>query len=171
MEKEVALQAPWILCFRRLKQLFQYDSDVQVERGNNDEEIKLYVKGTHKAEALNQLLWKEKQFGNITVKITIIPDNEDVEATYTELFEDAFKGNPVFRFGKHVSGQLGTFDFIVFTAIPAQYYSDNLFDYKGCTTELFEDMAKDIFDVGDDAVRFCSDVPPFPDGTYTTNPY
>lgn len=170
MAKEVTLQAPWILYFRRLKQLFQYDTDVRVERGDSDEEIYLYVNGIHKYEALDKLIQKEKQFGNITVKITIVPDN-DVEATWTELFEDAFKGNPVFKFGKHVSGQLGTFDFIVFTAIPAQYYSDNLFDYKGCTTELFEDMAKDIFEIGDDAVRFCSDVPPSPDGTYTTNPY
>ena len=156
-DKKLKLQAPWTILYDRLCALFKHDDEVRVEY-DDEYTIKIYVDNNRKCDALAMILPPEKTYGNVTVKIQVIPANADGEPTYSELFADAFANNPIFSYAKHFEGQLGTWDYVVFTPVIAQYYSDNMFDINGCTSELYQDLAKDVFDNCLHTVHFCTDL-------------
>ena len=159
-ENNVKLSPPWNVYYKKINALFERDPEVTVQFDEENYEIKVFVDGNErKYEAISVLLPTEKVFGNVTVKTNVVPSNMDVERTWTDLFTEAFDGNPIFSYGEHVTGPLGTFDYIVFEGIVAQYYSDNLFDINGMTSDLFQNIAEDVFETGDDAVCFCTDTP------------
>jgi hypothetical protein len=157
-EAKLKYASPWVIYYRRIEALFKHDPEVDVTYNEEDNEIKILVKNDRKYDAICVLFPVEKRFGNVTFKITVIPSNDDTEPTWSDLFNDAFGGNPIFSYAEHVDTSLGTFDYIVFNEPAAQYFSDNLSDIRGVTTELYQDIAKEIFDTGKEAVCFCTDV-------------
>ena len=70
------LSPPWVVYYRKLSAFFREDSEVKITYDDIEQEIKLYVDNAEKAVALENLLPKEQNFGNVTLYITIVPANK-----------------------------------------------------------------------------------------------
>jgi len=153
----VKLATPWSTYYKELEILFGRDPEIRILYYDEEKEVKLYVDNSAKADALTQLLPKEKVFGNIVLKITVIPKN-GMTATKFSLFEEAFRGNPIVSYTKKLDGTFPfTLCYIVFKHEVAQYYNDDLGDVNGMCSTLYQDIAKRIFENRDN-VYFCTDV-------------
>ena len=145
------LSPPWVIFYKEVNAMFEYDPQVHVIYDEDANHIQLYVEDNVKAEALSKLLPAEKSFGNINVKISVVPpndenvdlDNED----YETLFEMAFDGNSIFAFAKSLPSVFFSIPmtYIVFRKQVAQFWTDNLSDYYGLCSTLYQDIALDIF--------------------------
>ncbi len=143
--KNVGLASPWVIFYHEIQALFREDKDIKMTFDEENYIIKLYVTGTDKAEALEKLLPQEKQFGNVTLKILIIPAN-NTDPTYKELYERAFAGNPVFSYASNgYNGITADNTYIVFKKEVVQYYNDSLKDINGMCSTLHQEIAKDVF--------------------------
>ena len=151
------LASPWVNFYRELEALFSQDPEVRVVYGEEANEVKLYVENARKADALTQLLPVEKTFGNVTLKVTVIPANE-MTVSKADLLSEAFDGNPALSYIQHVDAVIGSFDYAVFQNRVVQYFNDDLSDINGLKSTLYQDIAKDVF--GEDAgVFFCTEAP------------
>lgn len=152
----VKLAAPWVTYYRKVCALFDADPNVGVVYDEENNEIKLYVDGTDKANALTQLLPAEKNFGWVTVKTTVIPANKTERKE--DLLQAAFEGNPNFSY-IHVVGDnpmLNGAIYVLFKPNVAQFWNDNLHDPHGLVSDLYENIARDV--IGEDGnVMFSTD--------------
>ena len=153
MEK-VKLASPWISYARKIRAFFANDPSVNVQYNADNNEIILRVEGTAKADALTQLLPTEKEFGNVTVKITIIPANKFNSSR--NLLIDALTGNDAFYGIVEAPEDSWALPavYVVFDDEVIQYPNDDLSHYCGVETTLFEDLARDIFENVDDNIFF-----------------
>lgn len=150
------LSAPWNIFYREVSCLFGQDPDVTINYDEDNYILKLYVNNLDKAEALARIMPIEKTYGNVTLKIEVVPPNLN-DLKRSEYFEKAFKGNPVLS--RVVHGYLpggGELNFMLFEAEVAQYYADNLRDPDGFISTLYETIANDVFE-GEDEVIFCTE--------------
>ena len=161
MGEKVGLSSPWMTFYHKLEAFFQKDPGVRLEFiDGEDREIKIYVEGSAKAEALTELLPMEKVFGNVVVKITVIPAN--VKQSKISLFRAALEGNDALSYIETITPQFSTnsFNYVVFNKEVVQYFNDNLGDINGVNSTLYQDLAKEIFgdeqDLGN--VYFCTDI-------------
>lgn len=155
---EIKMAPPWIQFANAIVALFEKDPDVKVTYDNDNLGVKLYVNGTAKADALAKLLPTEKQFGNITLKIAVIPANA-IESK-EKLFRDAFFGNEavtdIWTAPMDVT-QTNPITYVIFEKEVVQYYNDNLGDAHGNRNTLYEEIAREIFD-DHNGIFFCTDV-------------
>lgn len=142
----VKLVSPWAEHARKIEALFESDPDVKVEYNNDVPEVTLYVIGIDKADALTKLLPVSKNFGSIELKITVIPNNVEA-ATPDQLFRKAFFRNPAFNFAETVHNVLmsNPTTYIVFKPEIVQYYNDDIGDYFGHRSTLYQYLAKEVF--------------------------
>ena len=121
-------------------------------------EIRIYVDSPIKAEALEQLLPKEKNFVDIVVSIIIIPGNENASSKI-DLFKKAFEGNEALSFIETIDDVFtNPIHYVVFKNEVVQYFSDNLSDIHGVRSTLYQDIAREIFEDAD-GIYFCTDFP------------
>lgn len=154
---KLGLSSPWTIYYRELEALFAKDPDVRVIFDEEKKEIKLYVTGEKKAAALTDLLPTEKKFGRITLKVTVVPAN-GVPATGGWDLHDLFDRNGAVDFVQttaHVPGL--DIEYVVFHKEVVQYYTDNLIDYNGLKSTLYEDIAREVFG-SIDGVSFSTNV-------------
>lgn len=154
--KNVNLSSPWVIFYNEIKSLFAEDKDIKITYDEENNIIKLYVTGTDKAEALTELLPTEKEFGNIVLKIEIIPAN-NTNPSYKELYERAFAGNPIFSYASNgYNGITADNTYVVFRKEVVQYYNDSLKDINGLCSTLHQEIAKDVFGETQ-GLCFCTD--------------
>jgi len=154
MNDGLKLSSPWILYYKAIEALFAKDQAVKTVYDDENKTIKLYIDGDRKAEALAQLLPKEKNFGGVTVKIEVIPANE--MKTQADLFKAAFEGNEAFAYIKEDADPLSNKKcHLVFKKDVVQYWADNLSDIHGNISTLYEDLARTVFE--DSGVFFCTE--------------
>ena len=159
--KKVVLSSPWANFFKEVQVLFDEDPEIKVIYDDNTPEIKLLVDSIDKADALSKLLPVEKSFGNVTLKITIVPANDNNESRI-RLLEKAFKNNPVFSFAQTAEGIFtNPVHYFVFRNQVVQYYNDDLGDINGNRSTLYQEIAKEVFGE-DEGVHFCTDLPDEP---------
>lgn len=155
------LASPWVIYYNELKAMFEYDEEVNVVKMECTDDgnyvIKLLVEDNTKADALFRILEKEKNFGNITVFIEIIPANPVNNMSVGELFEIAFDGNYALHDIVEQETPLGTFNYVVFDKEVVQYPNDDISDLYGVKSTLYQDIAKDIFDKNL-AVYYCTSI-------------
>ena len=154
---KVNLAAPWEVFHKEIETLFGEDPDIEVlyddDETSSVKTITLHVEGATKADALATLLPAEKSFGNVTVRIEVVPANE--QDSKISLFEKAFYGNPAFAYTESREGAM-PMDYVVFEKEVVQMFIDNLADLHGLKSTLYEEIARDVF--GDSGVMFCTDV-------------
>lgn len=179
--------SPWAEYYRKIQAFFKYDCAVNVIYDEAAPEIKIYVNNNApKADALTQLLPETKEFGNVTLRITIVPTNGDtgIDPNYRygsgyrrrqyiisdsfssenksrsvrDLFFDALNGNDAFSFGNVIHLQTNDVIYFVFKNEVVQYYNDDLGDYFGQCSTLYQNLAADIFKPASN-VHFCTDKP------------
>ena len=156
--KKIKLAAPWITFYREIEALFKDDPEINVIFDEDDLVIRLWVENAAKADALNQLLPAEKSFGNVTVKISVIPANMSAPSRIS-LIETAFKGNPAFAFTESAEGIFtNPIHYVVFTNKVVQYYNDDLSDFYGNCSTLYQYIADDVIG-SSEGICFCTDIP------------
>lgn len=148
------LSPPWITFVHELDALFGPDPEIEIVYENTEPRVKLYVESTSKAEALTKLLPVEKEFGNVVLKIEVIPANEDKD-TPVDLIRRAFEDNPVLEQIASVSNPYGTINYAIFKREVVQFYNDQMDDAYGNKNTLYQEIAKDVFGQ-QDGVYFCT---------------
>lgn len=156
MEHKVGISSPWVEYARKVNALFEKDPEVAVDWNDENKELTLYVDSQEKADALENLLPPEIEFGNVKMTITIIPANL-VDMSLMTLFERAFKGNPAVSYTKSVEGMGFNANYIVFQPEVVQYFNDDLSDINGVESTLYEEIAKDVF-TKHEGIFFCTDI-------------
>lgn len=156
MKEKLKLSSPWEIFYKEVEAMFKKDKSIRTEFDNENMVIKLFVEGTDKADALDALLPNEKAFGNITVKIEVIPANND-NPTDVELFTRAFKDNPILEYVSNGNKEITSGNtYVVFKKDVVQYYNDSLNDINGICSTLYQDVAKDVFEKKS-GVYFCTE--------------
>lgn len=154
----VKMSSPWIQYKNLITAMFGEDPDIKINYDDDRKELKLLVTGTDKANALDALLPKQKEFGNVTMTVTVVPAN--LETTKATLIQQALDGNPVFKYSETIQGPMSNpMTFIVFKKEVVQYFNDNLGDIHGLRSSLYEQLAEEIFD-DHEGVLFCTDTGP-----------
>ena len=157
MAQQLNLYAPWVIYYRELEALFGADPAISITYDNDNRIVKLFVTGEEKAEALSQLLPTEKAFGNVTLKIMVIPANALKAADEFSLFQKAFEGNPAVAYTQSIPGlYTNILNFIVFKPEVVQYHDDSMGDINCLCTTLHQDIAKRIFGERS-GIFFCTD--------------
>ena len=93
----------------------------------------------------------QKQIGNIQLKITVVPANGGYEVagplSTIEIFDLAFKDNPIYAYSKEISGLFSNkFIYVVFKNKVVQFFNDNLNDIHGLISTLYQNIAYEIFE-------------------------
>lgn len=156
---KLKMLSPWMVFYREIDAMFKRDPEVQVVYDEDAQVIKLFVDNTSKADALSQILPGEKEFGNVTLQIIVIPSNNLLQSSPDDLFRRAFLYNDAV-WGVETTKDIPGFPcltYVIFAKEVVQYFTDNLGDYYGITSTLYQDIAKDIF-VNTEDVHFCTDV-------------
>ena len=152
------LSSPWVIFYRKVNELFKEDPEVKIVFDQDNNALNLYVDNDEKAEALTKLLPTEKEFGNVVLKIRVVPANLENDASKLDMFKKAFKGNPVFVDAISTEGDLGFHaDYLLFAKKVVQFYSDDLSDPHGATSTLYQELAKEVFGT-ETGVYFCTDL-------------
>ena len=158
---KISLSPPWVEYYHKINELFKYDPEVRVIYDENQNRLSLYVDNENKAIALTELLPETKEFGAVLMEIVVIPANtkKNLRKTNISLIEAAFENNPIVNDIKIISG-LFSYDlnYVIFKNCVVQYFSDNLGDYNGLKSTLYEDIARDVFD-SCEGVFYCTDKP------------
>lgn len=156
MRKFINLSAPWVLFYREIEALFKEDPAVKVEYDEANQTIRLYVEGEEKADALAQLLPTVRTFGDVVVKVAVIPANLKGPSKL-QLFQKAFEGNPALAFIQGCSSGVFDLNYVVFKSKVVQFKSDDIGDVNGLTSTLYQNIAKDLFeDVR--GIFFCTEI-------------
>lgn len=146
---KLELSPAWRIYYKELEALFAKDPEVKTFFDEENNAIRILVNNPHKVEALKILLPEEKEFGNIKLNIVIIPPNgpkSKLTLTDENIFEVAFKDNPIFCYQKTFSGVFAKpITYVVFKKEVVQIWIDNLGDINGLKSCLYEDLARDVF--------------------------
>lgn len=145
MTEKLGLATPWLNYAREINVLFKDDPEVKVEYDNEGPVVKLYVNSDEKAEALSALFPVEKEFGNVKLQIEVIPANIPPK-TKLDIFSTAFKGNPAISSIEKVDAYGQSLGFIIFEPKVVQYPTDDIGDYFGIESTLYENIARDVFE-------------------------
>lgn len=151
--------APWVTYYREANELFKKDKDVFVVFDEENVELKIYVKDQIKASAIQYLMPTEKEFGNVVLKIDVIPANgkelrEVSTSNIVTIVCDAFRDNDAVYM---VTDVRAVFDlvYVIFRKEVVQFFDDNIGDINGNCSTLYEVIARDVFkDIG---IKYCTD--------------
>ena len=154
--ENVGMASPWVVYTRKVEALFEHDPEVIVDYVDEPPKLTLLVANQSKAYALARLLGDGRQFGNVALKIEVIPANEDESAA--GLFLRALSGNAAFCEIQQVSDP-GMFDatYVMLAPECVQFATDSLQSPYGLSTMTYEDLASDVFNVPT-GTFFASDV-------------
>ena len=148
MNEELKLSSPWERLARQLEALFAQDPAVRVSTDFAAEEktIRIYVDGDEKAGALSRLLPKYKVFGNVQVKLCVVPANGTLALLRGDLSK-AFAGNPalleILPATMPDGSPSGEF-YAVFEPRVVQFWADNLASPEGVVSTLYEELAREL---------------------------
>lgn len=156
MNGQMHLSSPWWTYYNELNALFEKDSEVKLQFNDEEKEIKIFVENGRKADALTKLLPAEKEFGNVKIKISVIPANAG-PSDY-QLFADAFYGNPVVKEIDNFDTVFGNMSYVVFQNKVVQFFNDQMDDINGNKSTLFQEIAKEVFGETK-GVFFCTEAP------------
>lgn len=138
------LSPPWVTYYHEVESLFKNDPKVKISFDEGAMELKLFVEGSIKAMALERLMTQLVTFGNVELKITVIPANLQSADDDLELIKIAFDGNDALKYTKTVETLFGPQRYAVFKKDISQFYNDNTADLHGVTSMLYADIALDV---------------------------
>lgn len=151
----VKLSPPWLTFVNEVKAMFKNDPDIVGMYDDTDNVLRIMVDNPSKADALEKLLPGTVDFGNVKLKIMVIPSNEK-ESTI-ELLKRAFAGNDILKDAVTIETPFGPRNYVVFKKEIAQFFNDDLQDINGVKSILYADIARDIFTNPGGQVSFCTD--------------
>ena len=173
----VNLSAPWVQYYRKLDAMFKHDNNVTVVFDGTNIRCDLYVDGDEKAEALTKLLKPSVEFGNVVMPVIVHPSNE-IKAMYEtktvypyapgryahaapysqDVHYIALSTNSAMSSVEYKYGPGGAvFTYVIFRPKVVQYFADDISDYYGSVSTMYESIARDIF-VEETGVYYCTDL-------------
>lgn len=158
---KLKLASPWTTCFRQFKAFFQKDPEIRVVFDEDEPAINLYVENQDKADALAYLIPSARQFGNITLRINIIPANQqgvnsDSYTNTVDAVMGALKGNKAMTGFQPVESAGFKAMYVLFAREVVSYFNDNLGDLNGLTSTLYQNLAEEVFP-NHSGVFFCTE--------------
>lgn len=142
----VNLSTPWVEHYRKVNELFKYDPEVNVIYDNDKKEVSIYVDNPQKAGAISEIINDEIDFGNVTLTINVVPSNNQKMTVPRSIYSVAFSGNPIVEDIITIDGVFTTpLTYIVFVKEVVQYFNDDLGDYYGNASTLYQIIAEDVF--------------------------
>ena len=154
--ESTGMASPWVVYAREVEALLGGDPEVAVAFDNEEPKLTLYVANRSKADALALLLGESREFGGVSLAVEVVPANEDEGEG--ELLRRALAGNPAFVDVIEADGPMALqASYVVMAPEAAQYASDSLQSPYGMATKVYEDVARDVFDVHP-GTFFCSDL-------------
>lgn len=160
MDEKMNLSAPWMIFYEELCAFFEDDEEVQLEYYPDETEVRLFVSSMDKSYALEKLLPKEKEFGNVLLKITVVPANAD-KWEKADLLRKAFKDNPavvnIIEAIPGITNPTGELNFVEFKKEVVQFFADNIRDPRGYMSMLYQDIARDAFGEDPD-IAYCTSI-------------
>lgn len=158
------IEAPWYEFQKKVKALFQDDSDIYVgeiyepENGKNQYAFDIEVLNHKKFLALDRVLPKTREFGNVSLGITVFDlENGKGLDDIIELYKTIFEGNPILQDFKEVNDFTGTkHGFVRFKPEVIQFFHDDISDYNGNWSGLAQDIAREVFADAPAGLHFCT---------------
>ena len=150
------MYAPWVIYVNKVKEIFGKDEAVKISFVDEDDGepiLTLRVEGDSKADAIAKLLPSTVEFGNVILKINVIPANYSNDRM--DVLKRAFEGNPVVKEFISTDVYGNPMQYVVFNKEVVQYKSDDISDANGVTSTLYQDIAKEIFSEKD-GVYYCT---------------
>jgi hypothetical protein len=160
-DARMKLSPPWWTYVKKMEALFDGDPQIAFDVGleTQNPHVVLACNNGDKVTALRQILPYQVTFGNVTLNIIVdgVASNRTFK-TKKELFDAAFKGNPVYVYSVYsVYPVVPTDDeygfsmvYVVFKCCVVQYFCDNMNDCHGIESTLYQEIAKEIL-TGDGA--------------------
>ena len=143
-KKDLKLSSPWVTYVNELGAMFGKDPEIKIQYDEAVMQVKLLISNQRKYEALQKLLPAEKAFGNVVLKITLVPAN--IQMSTEQILRAAFEGNPAFSQVITVSGVYDNpITYVMFEKEAVQYWNDNMGDPHGVVTTLYQDIAERLF--------------------------
>lgn len=140
------IQAPWVQYAKKLSALFAPDPNVIAAYDNDAPKVTLYVSGQDKADAIDRLLPDEVGFGNVTLAVEVVPDNE-CKVTVADTLSRAFAGNPLFGEAMEVPLYGGTVTYALFAPEVLQWEDDNTMSPYGLSSATVDEVVRDVLDL------------------------
>ena len=162
MENKLKLSPPWAIYLHQLQAFFKKDPGVKIFYNERNGEITLYAKEEIKAEALKKLLPTEKNFGNVTIKVSVVSGGEMTGAHGTQhpladAIDYALYGNEALSYIRVVEAPGEPFIYVVFKKEVVQYFNDDFTDLHGVCSTLYQTLADELFEKVPNNVFFCTD--------------
>ena len=144
---KIKLSPPWITYYHKVQALFEKDDSVIVDFDKDKCYLNIVVKeDIEKGEAIRALLPFEKNFGNNIMKINVMTTKDEKSIPTAALFANAFKDNPIVEdiiYASDIFRDNQTY--IMFQNKVVQFFNDNINDYNGMCSTLYQNIAKDVF--------------------------
>ncbi len=147
MEDIINLSSPWIRYAQRVEALFWQDEDVSVAYDDTDTSLNVYVNGDDKAEAIAALLPDQKEYGNVTLSVNVIPSND--KPTEADLFRRAFAGNAALVDVAEGYGPTGDITYALFAPETVQVKEDDVSQFYGLATMTVAQLAESVLESKD----------------------
>ena len=170
------LTAPWVEHYNKLKAFFEKDRYVTVVIDEEDvvadgiHKIKMVCSDPERGKgyALDQVLRKDLPY--TTVEVLYRDKDPEIDAVrfktvmsdgYLEQLSFVLRGNEALegvrvKYLPGISPEEG-FKYVIFKKEVVQYYADDLSDYYGHHSTLYEILARDIFETPPPGVFFCTE--------------
>jgi hypothetical protein len=161
------LSPPWVIYVHKLEALFDGDPHIAFNVDWDAPSVVISVAKTDgvKAAAIARLLPAEKQFGNVSLAITVECQSMANQAftSAKQLYEAAFQGNPCFAYAVVPESVYWAvpFTYVVFKNCVVQFFADNLNDPHGLISTLYQDIAAEVFadvEITGAGVSYCTDI-------------
>lgn len=160
MAKKAGIQAPWVTTYKKICALFENDMDLHISDINEATPgictIVISSQNNAKLESIKKILKNHFEFGNVTMDIEFIPENDDDKITDSD-FRNAFNCNENLAEVRNIElpdGSVKTY--VVFEKEVVQFYNDDLTDLYGNYNGLMEDIARELFNDVDPSISYCT---------------
>ena len=152
--KELSVSSPWVTYVRKIEELFGDDPAIGIKYDNDSRTVTMHVDGSDKADAIARMIPGEVEFGNVKLKVSIVPSNDDSPEA---IVRKAFSGNPVVSSIETVEDCVPMFGgrtYVSFKPHVVQFFNDDMSDPNGVCSTLYQDIAREVLDA--DGVSFCT---------------
>ena len=161
---KLKLGSPWQEFGKKLNALFGKDPDItvgevyKIDDGETDYGIDIEVRSHRKAVALDRVLPKKREFGLVTLGITVFDEeNANGGADAVQIYSDVFDGNPLVEGIEEADDFTGAHHgYVLFKPEVVQFFNDDLGDLNGNWNGLAQDIAREVFRDECRGIHFCT---------------
>jgi hypothetical protein len=160
MAKKAGIQAPWTTTYNKICALFNNDLDLHItdltEKTEGNYTFTISSVNGVKLDSIKKILKNHFEFGNVTMDIEFIPENDDDKITDSD-FRNAFNCNENLAEVRTIETPDGfSRTYVVFEKEVVQFYNDDLTDLYGNYNGLMEDIARELFNEVDPSISYCT---------------